>query len=85
MRQDTTWGRPTFRVGEWIFAALHDLLILRGERETQTARLAEVSRLRPSPHWGRDGCIAIPLDGVSHQDLPGLLAGAHELAEGARR
>jgi hypothetical protein len=82
----TFWGRPTFRVGESIFAALHDdLLILRGERATQAARLAGDSRLRPAPQWGSDGWIAIPLDRVSHHELLGLLADAHELAEGARR
>jgi hypothetical protein len=29
---DTTWGRPTSRVRDAIFA-LHDVLILRGDRE----------------------------------------------------
>jgi predicted DNA-binding protein (MmcQ/YjbR family) len=85
-QEGTTWGRPTFRVGETIFAALHnDLLILRGGRDTQAARLAQDSRLRPAPHWGRDGWVAIPLDQVTDQELPDLLTDAHDLACGATR
>jgi hypothetical protein len=36
-KEGTTWSRPTLRVGQSIFAALHDdLLILRGERARRT-------------------------------------------------
>ena len=45
-----TWGRPTFRVGSSLFAALHDeLLILRGTPETQAGRLAADPRLAAAP------------------------------------
>jgi predicted DNA-binding protein (MmcQ/YjbR family) len=84
--ESTTWGRPTVRVGETMFAALHDdPLILRGERETQAERLARDSRLRPAPHWGRDGWIAIALAEVADEELPDLLSDAHQLAGGAMR
>lgn len=82
----TTWGRPMFRVGETILAALHDdLRILRGEREAQAAHLARNSRLRPAPHWGRDGSIAIALADVAYVALPDLLPEAHQLAGGRTR
>lgn len=85
-QERTTWGRPTFRVGDGIFAALHDdLLILRGERETQAARLSQDSRLRPAPNWGHDGWVAIPFEEISDRELPALLADAHDLACGAKR
>jgi hypothetical protein len=58
-------------------------LILRGERETQAARLAQDNRLRPAP--GRDGWIAIALVDVADADLPGLLSDAHRLAGAATR
>ncbi|MFZ0975938.1 MAG: MmcQ/YjbR family DNA-binding protein [Solirubrobacteraceae bacterium] len=82
----TTWGRPTFRVRETIFAGLHDdLVILRGGRETQAARLAQDSRLRPAPDWGGDGWIAIALADAADNELPDLLSDAHQLAGGATR
>jgi predicted DNA-binding protein (MmcQ/YjbR family) len=85
-QERTTWGRPTFRVGDRIFAALHDdLLILRGERETQAARLSHDSRLTPAPHWGRDGWVAIPFETIADGELPALLADAHALACGTGR
>ena len=81
---DTTWGRPTLRVRDAIFA-LHDVLILRGDCETQVRRLATDSRLRPAPHWGRDRWVAMPLDQVSDQELPGLLSQVRELVIGKKR
>jgi predicted DNA-binding protein (MmcQ/YjbR family) len=82
----TTLVRPTARVGETIFAALHDdLLILRCESETHAARLAQDRRLRPAPHWGRDGWIAVASAGVGDEELPDLLSDASQLAGGATR
>jgi len=47
-----TRGRVTSRVGDTIFAALHDeLLILRSPRDEQEARLADRG-FRPAPYWG---------------------------------
>lgn len=81
---DTTWGRPTLMVRDAIFA-LHDILILRGDRETQTRRLATDSRLRPAPHWGRDRWVPMPPDQVSDQAPPGLLSQVRELVIGKKR
>ena len=59
--------------------------MLRGEHETQAWHLATDSRVRPALHWGRDGWVAMPLDQVSDQALPGLLSEAHGLATGKKR
>jgi hypothetical protein len=84
--QRATWGHPTRRVGETILAALHNYLsILRRGRETQAARLAEDSRIRPALHWCGDGWIARALADVADEALPGLLSDAHPLAGGATR
>ena len=80
-----TWDRPTLRVGDGIFAALHYVLMLRGEHETQAWHPATDSRVRPALHWGRDGWVAMPLDQVSDQVLPGLLSEARGLASGKKR
>ena len=83
--EPTTRGQPTFRGGETILAALHDdLLILRGQRETQAARLAGDRRLQPAPHRGRDSWIAIALAELADEELPDLLSDAHQLAGAAR-
>ena len=82
-KKRTTRGRPTARVGESIFAAPHDdLLILRGERETHAARLAA----GPSPHAGSppgprrlDRGRARP--GLATKSCPALLPTPLELAE----
>jgi hypothetical protein len=82
----TTGGRPTFRAGQTMFAARHDdLVILRGERETQAAGLAQDSRLWPALYWGRDGWIAIPRGDVSDEQLPDLFSDTAELAGRATR
>jgi hypothetical protein len=72
----------TFRVGDTIFAALHDeLLILRSPRDEQDARLAD-RRFPPEPYWG-----AFRLGGdrarrsVSDAELARLLEDAWRLAQ----
>ena len=80
-----TWDRPTLRVGDGIFAALHYVLLLRGEHETQAWHLATDSRVRPALHWGRDRWAAVRLGQVSDQVLPGLLSEARGLASGKKR
>jgi hypothetical protein len=72
------------RVGDAIFA-LHDVLILRGDRGTQARRRATDSRLRPAPHWGCDRWVPMPLDEVSDQELPGLLSQVRGLVIGKKR
>jgi hypothetical protein len=82
-QEHETWHRPTFRVAGAIYAALHDdLLILRGERTDQPARISRDICLAPPPYRGRFGWVAIPLSSVSDHELPQLLGGAHRLASG---
>jgi hypothetical protein len=78
-----TWHRPAFRVAGAIYAALHDdLLILRGERADQPARISRDICLAPPPYRGRFGWVAIPLSFLGGDELPQLLAGAHQPASG---
>ena len=69
-----TWGRPTFRVGSRVFAAVHDdLLILRSRLEDQRQRLRD-GRFRAAPYWGRHGWVAIEVGRVrSNAELRDLL------------
>jgi hypothetical protein len=75
-----TWGRPTFRVGKELFAALHDeLLILRSKPQDQKHLLAD-RRFRVAPYWGRYGWVAIQLNSVdSDSELASLLERAWRL------
>jgi predicted DNA-binding protein (MmcQ/YjbR family) len=75
-----TWHRPTFRVGDEIFATLHDdLLILRSTKEHQEELLASDARFQPAPYWGRNGWVAVDIDDLAEAELPQLLAAAHAL------
>lgn len=84
-QQRITWGRATLRAAAALVAALSGLLILRGERKTQPRRLATGSRLIPARHGGRERRVATPLDQVSDQAPPGLLAEPRALAIRKRR
>jgi predicted DNA-binding protein (MmcQ/YjbR family) len=82
--EQETWHRPTFRVGEHLFAALHDeLLILRATPKDQTHLLQTDTRFSTAPYWGRSGWVAIKLTDVTPEELPALLDHAHALIDSA--
>ncbi len=55
---DTTWGRPTSRVRDAVFA-LHDVLILRGDREMPFHQVSDqelpglLSQVREPVIWNK--------------------------------
>ena len=75
-----TWGRPTFRVGKELFAAMHgELLILRSRPDDQEQRLAD-PRFQVAPYWGHNGWVAIDISKVrSDSELTDLLNAAWQL------
>ena len=75
-----TWGRPTFRAGDSIFATVHgDLLILRATPEQQRELLAGDTRFSKAPYWGKNGWVAVTLGSLSTDELAARLAGARSL------
>ena len=69
------WGRPTFRAGKKIFvvvgARMDEPLTVIFKPGSADERLAYLERkgFFSPPYWGPGGWLAVPIDGVSREEL----------------